>query len=353
MTMDEVNERFPITKYKNWVAARASEGLPTAGGVATAPSSRAASLRDVDGVIPSSPVTSKHSDDRPETALSTNASPEVTVSPATNALGGATAADNRKSTDGVTEKTVDASEQPLPKLTAVDTAVTDARKSEDEEDDDDHIHGAIAPEMIADPGDSCAICIDTLEQDDDIRGLTCGHAFHAGCLDPWLTSRRACCPLCKADYFVPKPRPEGEAAEPERPRRTGMGRMAMPAQPRSAWTGIRGPRGMMLPGRFMANTMYEGPANETQSQRQRRLRQQRQRNLTPSNTNTLEPQATTATSATGEVTTSEHRTLASRITSPFHTRWMPSIGRRRQNETETGVGPQEPTPAQLEAGVVR
>src|SRR6266487_2552364 len=44
MTMDEVNERFPLTKYKNWVASRASEGLPTAGGVA-APS-RAASLRD-------------------------------------------------------------------------------------------------------------------------------------------------------------------------------------------------------------------------------------------------------------------------------------------------------------------
>ncbi|RAL67998.1 hypothetical protein DID88_008722 [Monilinia fructigena] len=43
MTMDEVNERFPLTKYKNWVANRASEGLPTSGGV-TAPPSRAASV---------------------------------------------------------------------------------------------------------------------------------------------------------------------------------------------------------------------------------------------------------------------------------------------------------------------
>jgi hypothetical protein len=44
-----------------------------------------------------------------------------------------------------------------------------------------------------------------------VRGLTCGHAFHAACIDPWLTTRRACCPLCKADYYTPKPR--AQAAE--------------------------------------------------------------------------------------------------------------------------------------------
>ena len=45
MTMDEVNERFPLTKYKNWVATRAMEGLPTAGGV-TGPPSRTGSRND-------------------------------------------------------------------------------------------------------------------------------------------------------------------------------------------------------------------------------------------------------------------------------------------------------------------
>jgi predicted component of type VI protein secretion system len=64
-------------------------------------------------------------------------------------------------------------------------------------------------------GDTCAICIDTLEDDDEVRGLTCGHAFHAACIDPWLTTRRASCPLCKADYHVPKPRPP-EAQAPAR-----------------------------------------------------------------------------------------------------------------------------------------
>ena len=47
MTMDEVNERFPSTKYKTWRAERAAAGLPTEGGVNTSPS-RAASIRNVE-----------------------------------------------------------------------------------------------------------------------------------------------------------------------------------------------------------------------------------------------------------------------------------------------------------------
>lgn len=48
---------------------------------------------------------------------------------------------------------------------------------------------------------SCAICLEILEDDSVVRGLICGHVFHAECLDPWLTKRRACCPMCKRDYF--------------------------------------------------------------------------------------------------------------------------------------------------------
>ncbi|KAI5969816.1 hypothetical protein CANMA_001106 [Candida margitis] len=48
---------------------------------------------------------------------------------------------------------------------------------------------------------SCAICLEVLEDEDIVRGLICGHVFHAICLDPWLTKRRACCPMCKRDYL--------------------------------------------------------------------------------------------------------------------------------------------------------
>jgi hypothetical protein len=254
MTMDEVNERFPLTKYKAWVATRASEGLPTAGGVAAVSPNRAVSVKQADGAVPSSPVDTKHSVDRPGTAASARETPEVTVSSPTSAMGG-TFGEGRKSTE-VAEKATATAHTYMPPLAEVNTNATgDADKAEEEEDEEDHIHDALPPELLTTPGDSCAICIDTIEEDDDIRGLTCGHAFHASCLDPWLTSRRACCPLCKADYYIPKPRPEGEAAEAERPRRNG--RLAMPTPPGSAWTGIRGNRGMMFPGRgFMSSPVY-------------------------------------------------------------------------------------------------
>lgn len=48
---------------------------------------------------------------------------------------------------------------------------------------------------------TCAICLEVLENEDNVRGLICGHVFHSDCLDPWLTKRRACCPMCKRDYF--------------------------------------------------------------------------------------------------------------------------------------------------------
>jgi hypothetical protein len=76
--------------------------------------------------------------------------------------------------------------------------------------------------------------LDIIEDDDDIRGLACGHAFHASCVDPWLTSRRACCPLCKADYYVPKPRPqpaEGPSASDRQGRRTVSSRLDSLARP--------------------------------------------------------------------------------------------------------------------------
>lgn len=60
---------------------------------------------------------------------------------------------------------------------------------------------------------TCAICIDVFEPEDQVRGLICGHVFHQDCLDPWLTKRKACCPMCKRDYYLKNE--DGEGAEGE------------------------------------------------------------------------------------------------------------------------------------------
>ena len=36
-----------------------------------------------------------------------------------------------------------------------------------------------------------------------IRNLSCHHVFHDECIVPWLTTRRACCPLCQHDFTAP------------------------------------------------------------------------------------------------------------------------------------------------------
>lgn len=338
MSMDEVNERFPLTKYKNWVAARAREGLPTSGGV-TAPPSRAGSVRNVDGVVPASPTDTKHTvNSRPGTAGSD------AIAPATNHLGMQYGAE-RKSMEATTVEKgpATATVEEHNHLHEVETTATAVKQhpttsSEEDDDDDDHIETAVPPELLTNPGDTCAICIDTLEEDDDIRGLTCGHAFHAGCLDPWLTSRRACCPLCKADYYVQKPRPEGEVVDADRTGRRRTDRTNMPAAPQSAWTGIRGNPRLILPGRFGAQAGDGAgavPGADNQSRRSRR-------------------EAAAAANAQapvgGEVQAEPvvSRRWVPRISNPFNNVRLP--GRNRQVEPSPAV---ERSPSDLEAGVTR
>jgi E3 ubiquitin-protein ligase RNF13 len=50
-------------------------------------------------------------------------------------------------------------------------------------------------------GDSssmCAICLDQYCSGDKLRELPCSHRFHRNCIDEWLLSQTAFCPLCKA-----------------------------------------------------------------------------------------------------------------------------------------------------------
>jgi len=210
MTMDEVNEKFPMVKYKTWVLERKRDGLPTAGGISA---SRANSIRSVEGIVPEQPSSTRQSadesisDTHPKADSTTQTQAQSTdkeqqkpssENPTTTAT---TGVDKNAST------TNDPSD--VPAVQTVENSSSKNRSSEDDdEEDDDQINAAMDPDMIGSSGDTCAICIDTLEDDDDVRGLTCGHAFHAVCLDPWLTNRRACCPLCKADYYTPKARPQ-------------------------------------------------------------------------------------------------------------------------------------------------
>lgn len=233
MTMEEVTDRFPVTKYKAWKSSRETEGLPTSGGIATAPASRAASMKDVEGVI--SAKDEGASSIRPDTALSMAREDQATANSSAQPISPRASHDVRPK-----EADKDVEKSPVVATTTESFAPTKETSppTDDSDDEDDPIRTATAPELLAEPGDTCAICLDTLEEDDDVRGLTCGHAFHASCVDPWLTARRACCPLCKADYYVPKPRPEGEAEQTQGGRlRTGL---RSPTHPQAVWTTNRG-----------------------------------------------------------------------------------------------------------------
>lgn len=191
MTMDEVNEKFPMQKYKSWVANRAREGLPTAGGV-SAPVSRTNSIRDAEGTLSEVAKERDSTEDRPMTS----ATAQIQLSEPTEKDEGRVSVAPETTTgqpSGTSNQEHVESQEHTP-------------PHKEDDDDDEQINAALPPECLGTPGDTCAICIDSLEDDDDVRGLPCGHAFHAQCLDPWLTTRRACCPLCKADYYTPKPR---------------------------------------------------------------------------------------------------------------------------------------------------
>lgn len=212
MSMDEVNQRFPLTKYKIWCATREQEGLPSAGGV-TAPPSRAPSVK---GSVRDSIGVAAEPDAPRASTVSEAAASDPPITTSTTDLAGTSTRRSMEARASVDAKKTMA---PLTTIASVDSVVDEKQLptamhaehagKDDDVDDDDPIRDA-APAEIQ-PGDSCAICIDNLEDDDEVRGLTCGHAFHAGCIDPWLTGRRACCPLCKADYYILQPRPGRDA----------------------------------------------------------------------------------------------------------------------------------------------
>lgn len=345
MTMDEVNDKFPMMKYKAWVSARASEGLPTAGGI-SAPASRANSVRSVEGIVPEITTTKEQDSINDHTDAPTT--PKAVVFESKSDLENET--QNKDSTPAIAA----ASENTLTQSQTAESIMTkdhDHRGSVDEDEDDEHINAALPPELIGTQGDTCAICIDTLEDNDDIRGLTCGHAFHAVCIDPWLTNRRASCPLCKSDYYTPKPRPppaDGDVTSPtsntDPPRNN---RMNMPRQPQrtiTSWSHFRGgPRGMIA-GRFGGVDSGNYAARQPRMWNRNRSEQQRPQPRADSQPSEAE---------------AENTGMFSRVRGRFPPFRLNELMRRRNGQangtgeaTASGAnGDANTTPSQLEAGV--
>ena len=276
MSMDEVNERFPLTKYKMWRSSREHEGLPAAGGIAQPGlGSRPASVKDrplesaaaaADAAQPmpvssSSPATDKPDEQTRSVIADTHTHDQELKKP-----------DGAEDTDGSAAAAATASEKPTDKAQEeksgnganpeAQSRPDDHHETDDEDDEDDPARAPVQQELLDVPGDTCAICLDNLDDDDDVRGLTCGHAFHAGCLDPWLTSRRACCPLCKADYYVPKVRPENAAVNPDEAQMSPLAqtgsRIGIPVTPRGAMIGRVGGGLPFLAFRPRTNNAYPG-----------------------------------------------------------------------------------------------
>jgi len=209
----------------------------------------------------------------------------------------------------------------------------------------------VPPELLTNPGDSCAICLDSLDDDDDVRGLTCGHAFHAACVDPWLTGRRACCPLCKADYYTPKVRTDSElntdAVRRSTHRPAGGARNNVPTSPQTAWMGHSRPR-MILPGRLIVSVHSDNARTNTQHRRHGRTAGQRG-----------SPPAIDTRASAHPSGTSRRRWVPT-VPNPLRNVRIPSISlptrfRRGNNSQATPnsqdePSPAPPTPGQLESG---
>lgn len=312
MSMEEVNSKFPLIKYKAWRSSREQEGLPSAGGISVPPS-RAASLKDAEGII----LARKSIENaRPGSSLS-YVHPAVSIDTEehqrSHPVETTESAVHTKSPTVPTIEEERLSEKLLESTTGTPTVPQETKgDTSDEDEDEDIVINHVTAMDDCNSGDTCAICLDLLEDDEDVRGLTCGHAFHAACVDPWLTGRRACCPLCKADYYVPKAPKEGEQtqASSNTNRRSGatsnQPRINLPQQPPQTWLG----------GRSRLLLLAYGMDNNQNHRRGRR-------NNTNNTTTTQEPPVTTPAPRTG--------------------RWN-FFGRNRPDNTA------QPTPAQLEAG---
>ena len=60
-----------------------------------------------------------------------------------------------------------------------------------------------AGEITENAREQCLVCLDEWQPEDEVRILSCHHAFHAGCVDRWLEQSSNTCPLCA--YLLTRP----------------------------------------------------------------------------------------------------------------------------------------------------
>ncbi|KAI3699167.1 hypothetical protein L2E82_43255 [Cichorium intybus] len=50
----------------------------------------------------------------------------------------------------------------------------------------------------------CAVCLSTIEEDDEISVLRCEHLLHKGCLDRCVDGQHTACPQCRDVLVGPR-----------------------------------------------------------------------------------------------------------------------------------------------------
>ncbi|ANB12677.1 hypothetical protein AWJ20_941 [Sugiyamaella lignohabitans] len=299
MKFEELNERFPVQKYKVWGAEREKLGLSTEGGIshnAAIANSRPASIveattgtEDEMAEVTSVHVNNGHSSSRPsvdngsrditdlaaqsrrasidggivesirerQETPSTDESKHVTIMTATSTSEAKPESKKAEpqvtvSTDGepkpVRQQSVatinhqDTDDESDPEAIPTTSSSnphddnqivppTDTENKTENDHDDEHehehgddesVHSHFSPDNT-ESGDVCAVCLDSIEPDHDIRALGCNHVFHDECITPWLTTRRASCPLCKMDFSSARYRQETAAQQAELGAAAGTG----------------------------------------------------------------------------------------------------------------------------------
>lgn len=50
--------------------------------------------------------------------------------------------------------------------------------------------------------EECAICLESVEEDEGVAHLSCGHGFHQCCMGRWIQQgATSACPLCRSDVY--------------------------------------------------------------------------------------------------------------------------------------------------------
>lgn len=181
LTQEQLESLFPIQKYKDWSSQQEQQGLPSEGGL----SDSAAQALEKSIMANTPPQLPQEAGQLQDGNSTTAVVEELDLSEDKNKTASASAS---KSTPTVDTQQV----HPEPDTTKDPEEESDLRLSP--------VHSS--------SGDICVICLESLEPEDDIRALSCHHVFHSDCIVPWLTTRRALCPLCKRDYFVGNPESE-------------------------------------------------------------------------------------------------------------------------------------------------